>query len=298
MRKFKKIAAVVLGGAILGSLLTGCTGSDKIVIGSKDFSENIVLSEIMAQLIENDTDIKVERKLNMGGTFVNFEAIKNGGIDLYPEYTGTGLTAQLEMDVINDADQVYDIVKREFDSQFGVKWLEPLGFNNTYAMGVTAEAAEKYNLEKTSDLTAVAGDLVFGGEHEFFDRQDGYDGLIAAYGIEAFKNLAKMNVSLKYQAIGQGQMDVTDVFTTDGQIIEFNLKILEDDLGFFPPYYAAPIVKNETLEKHPELEGVLNKLAGQISDEDMTNLNYQVDVEKKSIEEVAKGFLESKGLLK
>ncbi|MDF2595651.1 MAG: opuCC, partial [Clostridia bacterium] len=108
---------------------------------------------------------------------------------------------------------------------------------------------------------------------------------------------AKMNVSLKYQAIGQGQMDVTDVFTTDGQIIEFNLKILEDDLAFFPPYYAAPIVKNETLKKHPELEGVLNKLAGKISDEDMTNLNYQVDVEKKSIEEVAKGFLESKGLL-
>jgi osmoprotectant transport system substrate-binding protein len=279
-------------------MLTGCNASKKVVIGSKDFSENIVLSEIMAQLIENDTEITVERKLNMGGTFVNFEAIKNGDIDIYPEYTGTGLTAQLKMDVMNDADKVYNIVKDEFDKQFNIKWLKPLGFNNTYAMGVTEETAKKYNLTKNSDLKDVAKELIFGAEHEFFDRQDGYDGLIETYGIDGFKDVAKMNVSLKYQAIGKGQMDVTDVFTTDGQIIEYNLTILEDDLGFFPPYYAAPIIRNETLKKYPELEEVLNKLAGQISDDDMTQLNYQIDVEKKAVEEVAKAFLQSKGLLK
>lgn len=299
MNKFKKIFSLMMCGTLLGSfILTGCNSSKKVVIGSKDFSENIVLSEIMAQLIEKDTDLKVERKLNMGGTFVNFEAIKNGDIDIYPEYTGTGLTAQLKMDVINDADKVYEIVKDEFDKQFSVKWLKPLGFNNTYAMGVTDEVAKKYNLTKTSDLTGAASELVFGAEHEFFDRQDGYDGLIEAYGIDGFKNIAKMNTSLKYQAIGEGQMDVTDVFTTDGQIIKYNLKILEDDKGFFPPYYAAPIIRNEILKKYPELEGVLNKLAGQISDDDMTQLNYQIDVEKKDVEEVAKAFLQSKGLLK
>ncbi|WP_141722884.1 glycine betaine ABC transporter substrate-binding protein [Cellulosilyticum sp. I15G10I2] len=299
MKTIKKLLTLGLcGGLLISSVLTGCSNSKKVVIGSKDFSENIVLAEIMAQLIENDTTIQVERKLNMGGTFVNFEAIKNGGIDIYPEYTGTGLTAQLKMDVINDADQVYEIVKSEFDSQFGVTWLDPLGFNNTYAMGVTAEIAEKYNLEKNSDLIDVASELVFGAEHEFFDRQDGFEGFLEAYGIDSFKDVAKMNTALKYQAIGSGQMDVTDVFATDGQIVEYNLKILEDDLGFFPPYYAAPIIRNETLKKYPELIAVLNKLGGKISDEDMTALNYQVDVEKKSVEEVAKGFLESKGLVK
>lgn len=299
MKKIKKLLALgVCGVLLMSSLVTGCGNSKKVVIGSKDFSESIVLSEIMAQLIEGNTDIKVERKLNMGGTFVNFEAIKNGDIDLYPEYTGTGLTAQLQMDVVNDADEVYNIVKAEFDSQFGITWLEPLGFNNTYAMGVTEEIAEKYNLQKNSDLIDVAGELVFGAEHEFFDRQDGYDGFIEAYGIESFKDVAKMNSALKYQAIGEGKMDVTDVFSTDGQILKYNIIILEDDLGFFPPYYAAPIIRNETLKKHPELIAVLNKLGGQISDEDMTALNYQVDVEKTSVEEVAKGFLESKGLVK
>ncbi len=299
MKKIKKLLALgVCGALLMSSLVTGCGNSKKVVIGSKDFSESIVLAEIMAQLIEGNTDIKVERKLNMGGTFVNFEAIKNGDIDIYPEYTGTGLTAQLQMDVINDADEVYNIVKTEFDSQFGIRWLEPLGFNNTYVMGVTAAVAEKYNLQKNSDLIDVAGELVFGAEHEFFDRQDGYEGFIEAYGIEKFKDVAKMNTALKYQAIGEGKMDVTNVFSTDGQIIEYNIQILEDDLGFFPPYYAAPIIRNETLKKHPELIAVLNKLGGQISDEDMTALNYQVDVEKASVEEVAKGFLESKGLVK
>lgn len=298
MKKMKKILALGLcGGLLVSGLLTGCGSSKKVVIGSKDFSENIVLAEIMAQLIENDTDIQIERKLNMGGTFVNFEAIKNGDIDIYPEYTGTGLTAQLKMDVMNDADQVYDLVKEEFDKQFAITWLAPLGFNNTYAMGVTKEIAETYNLEKNSDLTDIAGELVFGAEHEFFDRQDGFDGFIEAYGIESFKDIAKMNTALKYQAIGGGQMDVTDVFATDGQIIEYDLVILEDDLGFFPPYYAAPIVRNETLKKYPELIAVLNKLGGKIDDEAMINLNYQIDVEKKSVEEVAKGFLEAKGLI-
>lgn len=286
------ISLMIIGGLVL----TGCGGSDKVVIGTKDFSENILLGEIFAQLIEADTDLKVDRKLNMGGTFVCFEAIKKGQISIYPEYTGTALTAQLKMDVINDADETYSIVKEEFDKQFDVKWLEPLGFNNTYAIAVTSEIAEKYNLEKCSDLSSVADEMVFGAEHEFFNRQDGYDGFIELYGVN-FKDVAKMNVSLKYQAIGEGQMEVTDAFTTDGQIKQYNLKLLEDDKGFFPPYYAAPIIRKNILEKHPELEDTLNKLSGLISDEVMAELNYKVDVEQKDIAEVASEFLKAKGLI-
>ncbi len=292
----KRIIGLISLVTIGGLLLTGCGSSNKIAIGSKDFSENIILGEMFAQLIEANTDIKVERRLNMGGTFVCFEAIKKGDIGIYPEYTGTGLTAQLDMGVISDPDETYRVVKEEFDQQFDIKWLEPFGFNNTYAIAVTSEIAERHNLEKCSDLAEVADQLVFGAEHEFFNRQDGYDGFIELYEVN-FKDVAKMNVSLKYQAIGEGQMDVTDAFATDGQIKQYDLKILEDDKGFFPPYYAAPIVRNDLLEKHPELEDVLNMLAGKISDEDMTELNYKVDVEQLDVAAVVTVFLKDKGLI-
>ncbi|MBR0597998.1 glycine betaine ABC transporter substrate-binding protein [Sinanaerobacter chloroacetimidivorans] len=289
-------AAVVL--LIVGAVtLTGCGKDNEIVIGSKDFGENVVLGEMFAQLIETNTDLKVNRKLNMGGTFVCFEAIKNGDIDIYPEYTGTGLTAQLKMDVITDSDEAYRVVSEEFGKQFDIKWLKPLGFNNTYTLAVTNEVYEQYGVETYSDLAKVSENLIFGAEHEFFDRQDGYDGLVALYGIKFKSDPKKMNVSLKYQAIGKGDMDVTDAFSTDGPIKQYNLKVLEDDKNFFPPYYAAPIVRNETLEKHPELEDVLNQLAGLIDDSTMTDLNYKIDVEGKSIEAVAKEFLNAKGLI-
>ena len=291
------MALILAAALMLSVLLAGCGVSDTITIGSKDFSENIVLGEIFAQLIEAKTDLKVTRKLNMGGTFINFEAIKNGQIDIYTEYTGTGLTAQLEMDVITDSDEAYRVVAEAFDKQFGIKWLKPLGFNNTYAIAVTDAIYKATGAETISDLAAASSDLIFGAEHEFFDRQDGYDGLIATYGLTFKGSPQKMNVSLKYQAMGNGDIDVTDAFSTDGQILQYNLKILEDDKNFFPPYYAAPIIRNKTLEKHPELEGVLNSLAGMIDDEAMTQLNYQIDVENKEVADVAKGFLKSKGLI-
>ncbi|MDD4690311.1 MAG: glycine betaine ABC transporter substrate-binding protein [Eubacteriales bacterium] len=298
VKMLKKLIGFVSLALIGGALLSGCSGStDKVVVGSKDFSENIIIGEMFAQLIEEHTDLKVERKLNMGGTFVCFEAIKKGDISIYPEYTGTGLTAQLKMDVMSDPDETYKVVKEEFDKQFGIKWLKPFGFNNTYAIAVSNKVAEENDLETCSDLARVADKLIFGAEHEFFNRQDGYDGFIDLYGVN-FKDVAKMNVSLKYQAIGEGQMDVTDTFATDGQIKQYNLKILEDDKGFFPPYYAAPIIKKDVLEKHPEIENVLNKLSGQISDADMTELNFQVDVEQKDVAVVAKEFLVVRNLIK
>jgi osmoprotectant transport system substrate-binding protein len=294
----KKIMIMIAALLVMTLALSGCGGDKKsVVIGSKDFSESIILGEMFAQLIENNTDIEVVRKLNMGGTFVCFEAIKNGDIDIYPEYTGTGLTAQLKMDVITDSEEAYRVVAEEFNKQFDIKWLSPLGLNNTYTLAVTQEVAEEFGVETFSDLAAVSEDLIFGAEHEFFNRQDGFEGLVEAYGMEFKGEPKKMQVALKYQAIGNGDMDVTDAFATDGQIIQYNLKILEDDKGFFPPYYVAPIVKNETLEQFPELEEVLDRLAGLIDDATMTELNYRVDVEGESVETVATDFLTSAGLV-
>lgn len=301
MKRRKKVLGRILLLTLAASILfalAGCSGKKTITVGSKDFSENIVLGEIFAQLVEAQTDIKVERKLNMGGTFVCFEAIKNGDIDIYPEYTGTGLTAQLKMDVVSDPDEAYRVVSEEFDKQFGIKWLEPLGFNNTYTLAVTDDVYQEYGVETYSDLAAVSENLIFGAEHEFFDRQDGFDGLVDTYGFTFKGEPKKMNVSLKYQAIGNGDMDVTDAFSTDGPIMQYHLKVLVDDKGFFPPYYAAPIIRNDTLEKYPELEGVLNKLAGIIDDAAMTELNYKVDVEAQDVEAVATEFLTNAGLLK
>jgi len=293
----KIVAHIIVLTLALSILLAGCSGEKSIAIGSKDFGENIILGEIFAQLIEADTDIKVTRKLNMGGTFVCFEAIKKGDIDIYPEYTGTGLTAQLKMDVITDPDEAYRVVKEEFDTQFEIKWLEPLGFNNTYTLAVTDDVYQQYGVETYSDLAEISENLVFGAEHEFFDRQDGFDGLIEAYDMTFKGEPMKMNVALKYQAIGNGDMDVTDAFSTDGPIKQYNLKILIDDKNFFPPYYAAPIIRNETAEKYPELVDTLNKLAGLIDEAAMTELNYKVDVEGQDVDVVAKDFLKSIGLV-
>lgn len=295
-KRTKSMSVLALALATI-LVFTGCAKNDSITIGSKDFGENIVIAEMLSQLVEAHTDLKVNRKLNLGGTFVNFNAIKNDQIDVYPEYTGTGLTAHLKMDVVNDPDQSYRIVSEEFLKQWDIVWLEPLGLNNTYTLAVTPVVYETYGVETYSDLIPYAPDLVFGAEHEFFDRQDGFDGLVDLYGLQFKGEPMKLNASLKYQAIGRGDMDVTDAFATDGPIKQYNLKILEDDLGFFPPYHAAPIVRKEVLDKHPELKHVLNMLAGRLDDETMTELNYLVDVEGKAVEHVASEFLQSQNLV-
>jgi len=296
--KIRRIAVLITALLLVVSVaLGGCGKSDKIVIGSKDFGENIVLGEMFAQLIEANTDLKVDRRLNMGGTFVCFEAIKKGEIDIYAEYTGTALTTQLDMDVVSDPEEAYRIVSEEFSSQFGVKWLEPLGLNNTYALGVTKEVYEEYGVETYSDLAKVSENLRFGSDHEFFDRQDGYDGLVEEYGFNFKGDPKKMDISLKYQAIGDGDIDVTNVFATDGPIKKYDIKVLKDDKLFFPPYYASPIVRIDTLEAHPELEEILNLLADQIDDSTMTELNYKIDVAGEDFEDVASDFLRSNGFI-
>jgi len=295
LRRF--FSLLVIAGLLIGTV-SGCggDGADKITVGSQNYTENILLGEIMAQLIDNKTDLKVERKLNLGGTLVAWEALKKGDLDLYPEYTGTALMAILKKEVMYDADEVYNLVQKEYNEQFQVKWLKPFGFNNTYATAVTREMAEKYNLVKTSDLKPYAKDLVFCAEQEFFNRDDGYDGFVKTYNLQ-FKDKRAVETALKYQAVAEGKVQVIDAFSTDGELVTYDMVILEDDKGFFPPYHGAPIIRMDTLEKYPELEEVLNLLAGQISDTEMQQLNYQVKEQKKDAAEVATKFLQDKGLI-
>ena len=294
----KRILAAGIVFFISAALVfAACSSSGKkVTVGSMYFTESKLLAEMEAQLIEKNTGIAVERKFNMDGSPICFQAIKSGQIDIYPEYTGTALMTLLKLPVDPDPDSVYQTVSREFEKQFQLTWLEPLGFNNTYAVAVTREYAEKNNLKTVSDLVPLSGGLIFGAEHQFFDRNDGYSGLVAAYGLK-FKQTSKMDVSLKYQAVAQNKIQATDAFTTDGQLKALNLVCLEDDKGFFPPYYAAPVIRDDTLKKYPELKDALNKLGGQIDETTMQELNYKVDNQKQSIESVAAGFLKEKKLI-
>lgn len=297
--KLRKILVLVLAMVImlLSCSLTSCSNANTVTIASKDYTENIILGEMFAQLVEANTDLNVKKKLNLGGTFVCFQAIQNGDIDIYPEYTGTALTAELKMDVIKDPDKSFETVRDEFDKQFDIKWFKPLGYNNTYALAVTDEIYQEYKIETYSELAEISENFIFGTEAEFLNRQDGYDGLVETYNMKFKDEPKQMDISLKYQAIGNGEIDVTDAFTTDGAIKQYNLKVLEDDKDFFPPYYVAPIIRKDTLEKHPELEDVLSKLSGIIDEETMMDLNYKVDVEDKDIEKVVKEFLQEKDLI-
>ena len=305
MKRIKILGLILITGLLL-STVAGCGGSSPtassgrdgtLTIGSKNFTENIIMAEIMAQTVEANTSLKVERKLNLGGTLICWEGLKKGELDMYPDYTGTGLMAILKKEVITDPDEVYNIVQQEYNKQFKIKWLKPVGFNNTYATAVTKEFAKKHALNTTSDLKAHAGDLVFCAEQEFFNRNDGFQGFCQAYGLK-FKDTKAMDIGLKYKAVADGKVDVIDAFSTDGELVSYKMKVLEDDQNFFPPYYCAPVVRMDTLEKHPELEEALNKLAGKISDEDMQQMNYKVKEKGLNPADVAAEFLKAKGIVK
>lgn len=264
---------------------------DVIRIGSKNFGEQLILGEIMAQLIEERTDLRVVRKFDLGGTMICHGALVSGGIDLYPEYTGTALTAVLEADVIADPDEAYEFVAREYEERFRLRWLQPFGFNNTYAITVRAQDASEKSLRTISDLKPVAAGLRAGWTFEFSERPDGYPGLRDRYGF-GFGQVIDLESSLMYEAMAQNKVDVISAFATDGRIAAYDLKPLDDDLQFFPPYFAAPVIRSEILNQHPELESTLNLLAGMISTEVMQQLNLQVDQDKRSPRAVAREFLD------
>lgn len=296
-----RLASIGLALTLVTALLAGCSssGSGKVTIGSKDFTENILLGEMVAQLIEGNTEIKVERKLNLGGTKVNFDGLKNGDLDMYVDYDGTGYGVHLgHEEEITDPDAIYDQVKQEFEEKFKLTWSKPFGFNNTYALAMPRKLAEQYNIKTYSDLAQHSDKFVFGTTNEFMGRKaDGYDPLVKTYGYK-FRDVKKMTAGLRYKAIEQNEIQVMDAYATDGKLKEFDMVILQDDKKFFPPYNGAVVIRMDTLEKNKGLLDVINKLAGTMTDEIMQELNYRVDVKGESVEAVAKSFLTSKGLVK
>ncbi len=284
---------------LLVVVVAGCAGGarKKVVVASKPHTEQYILAEMLAQLIEKHSDIKVERKFGIGGGTANIHpAMVKGEVDIYPEYTGTGWLYVLKREPLSDAQAVYRQVGEEYRRQFKIKWLGLYGFNNTYALAMPRALAEQWQLETFSDLARHSDAFTFGAEYDFFEREDGYNGLVKAYGFR-FKGRKDMDIGLKYEAVKSGQVNVINAFSTDGQLQQYQMKVLRDDRNYFPTYYAATLVKEETLQKYPELEGVLNRLNGKISDQEMTDLNYQVEIDKKEPAAVATQYLQRKGLL-
>jgi osmoprotectant transport system permease protein len=293
MISFASILLIIAGAF---TVYSKATAEEKIVIGSKNFNEQLILGNMYADLIENKTDIQVERKLNLGGSQVAFSALKTGDIDMYVEYTGTGLVNILNQPPQSDPEMVYNIVQKEFKQKYGFDLLKPIGFNNTYALAVRQDTAKEYGLKTISDLSKVSNQLTMGPTIEFSTREDGLLGLSKDYNLK-FKDVKAIDGGLRYTALDNHKSDVIDAFSTDGLLEEFHLKVLKDDKNFFPPYYAVPMLKEETLKEHPELKKVINILAGKLTDGKMRELNYKVDSLKQSPAKVAKEFLETEGLL-
>jgi osmoprotectant transport system permease protein len=290
-------AALLLAALFLpAAQRTTIAGGAAITVGSKNFTEQYLLGHLMAQLIEARTDLPVERRLGLGGTKICHEALVSGGIDLYAEYTGTALTAILERDVIADPETTYAVVDALYEARFELDWLPPLGFNNTYALTVRQADARKQGWTKISDLETAASRLRAGFPSEFAERPDGYPGLRKTYGFR-FGRVADLDPGLMYQAVASGKVDVIAAFATDGRIAAYDLQPLEDDRGFFPPYYAAPVIRRSVLEAHPELREALLPLAGALDDAAMQRLNYEVDEKKRAPAAVAREFLLQRGLL-
>ena len=279
-------------------LLSGCESKkDTIHIATKPMSEQFSLGEMLALLIEENTDLHVKITKGVGGGTSNIHpAMVKGDFDLYPEYTGTGWLVILKKDTLLPPDQLFSELQKEYSREYGLKWVAPYGFNNAYSLAVSNEMAKKYNLKTFSDLALYPDLFTFGAEYDFYEINDGYADLCAYYNLKFKKNL-DMDIGLKYEAMKSGKIDVINIFTTDGQLSHANLTVLKDDKHFFPSYYCATIVREETLKEHPELERILEKMNGILTDQEMADMNYKVDVEHRTEREVAVEFLKKKGLL-
>ena len=283
---------------VIAMVSLSCPGprSDTIVIGSKNFTEQVLLGEILATLIESRTSLKVDRRFDLGGTFVCHKALTAGELDLYVEYTGTALSAILSEPPENDPDAVYRKVATEYARKYDLTWLPPLGFNNTFAMVVRSEDAVTHSLSRISDLAHVADTFRAGFGYEFIERADGYKGLASTYGFLFVQRPREMDLGLIYRALAEHQVDVVAGNSTDGIIESLGLVILEDDRRYFPPYDAAPVARATTLALHPELRGLLEQIAGRITGEQMRKMNRAADIDHRSPHAIALEFLEAAGL--
>ena len=286
---------IVLLTLVMIISLGGCgtKESERVIrIGSKDFTESLVVAEIYALALE-DAGFKVERNMNIAGSVIH-AAITNGEIDLYPEYTGTGLLAILKMDLITDPVEVYNTVKSAYAEQFGITWLEQSKANDSNGLVIRTAMAQEYGIYTVSDLQKQADKVRLASQGEFEYREDGIPGLEKVYGPFNFKSIKLYDNGLKYAILENNEADVAPAYTTEGQLTNTELfTLLKDDLYFWPPYYLAPIVRNEVLEANPEIEGILNEVSATLDTETVTALNAKVDVDKMEYEEVAKTYFES-----
>jgi osmoprotectant transport system permease protein len=268
-----------------------------VVVASKEFSEQLLLGEIIAQTIEAHTDLDIGRELGLGGTMPCHAGLLEGEIDIYPEYTGTAYLTVLNIEGdVPDARTVYETVDRQYREKYSVDWLPPLGFANTYALAVREEDAEQHGWNSVSDLASRASNMTAGFPGEFMERSDGYPGLKEVYGFE-FAKAEDISPDLMYEALDQGDVDVIAAFSTDGRLEAYGLRVLEDDRNFWPPYDAAVLVREDTLKAHPELEAALKKLSGKLDVPTMQRLNYEVTGKKRNPAAVAEEFLREQGLI-
>lgn len=292
MKRFLALGLLAL--CLMVSIVACQGGSDRVVIGSKNFTEQIILGEILAQQIERKTNIKVDRKFNLGGTFVCLTGIQKGELDIYPEYTGTAYGAILKLSAESDPKKVLETVQGRFERDFQLLWTKPFGFNNSFAMVIRGDDARKLNLQTLSQAANYTPKWRAGFGPEFLNREDGFPGLAKAYNLKLASQPKVMDLGLLYRSLQAKEVDIVAGSTTDGVLSTLDLTILKDDKNYFPPYEAAAVVRRETFQKHPELREVLDQLGGLISDKTMQELNYRVDGKKEDVKQVVQEFLKSK----
>ena len=293
-----RASTFVLFLAVISASL-GCEPShaNRIVVGSKNFTESFILGELIAQQIEAHTNLKVERRFYLAGTYICQQAMLSGRIDVYPEYTGTALTAVLKQKASGDKGDVYQRVKEGYEKRFDLTLEPAFGFNDTFAMEIRGEDARRLHIRTLSDVSQFAPHWRAGFGYEFMERPDGYPGLAAAYGLHFAEQPRIMDLGLLARALQSHQIDLAGGNATDGLIPALDLFALEDDRHYFPPYEAAPIIREQTLRQHPEIAPALASLANTISDSEMQRMNYAVDGQHRDTQEVVRDFLKAKRLV-
>lgn len=296
MRKFIFICLLTLSLilAIASCNPNTSTGGGNIVVASKDFTEQDILGELLAQHIENTTGLKVDRRLHLGGTFVCHQALLAGQVDAYVEYTGTAFTTILKQKPIGDPKAVYQRVKAGYAQQFGLEVTPSLGFENTFAIVIRGADAQANNIQTISQAAQYTPQWQAGFGYEFIQREDGFPGLAKTYGLQFARSPRVMDLGLIYRALVDRQIDLSAGNSTDGQIARLNLTILQDDKRYFPPYEATPIIRQATLKKYPQLLPAILQLSGLITADEMRSLNYQVEGELRDLKEVVREFLQAK----
>ncbi|MFF2482360.1 glycine betaine ABC transporter substrate-binding protein [Paenibacillus sp. NPDC058071] len=298
----KKITGVLLLTIIIAltSVLAGCgdgSSKKKISVGSKNFTESLLLGEMFALALE-DAGLKVDRKLNLGGTLIAHEALKKGEIDVYPEYTGTGLLNILNEKPLPDPKQVYDLVSDFYKKEFNLVWLDPSQANNTQAIAISRAASEKYGITTLTELQAKAGEINFAAVPEFEEREDGLLGMNRVYGDFKFKSLKLFDYGVKYRVVLNDEAQATVAFGTDGELLNPDLIVLKDDKQLWPPYNVAPVIRQSVLDENKDVSKILNAITAKLDDKTLQKLNAEVDINKKEYKDVAKQFLKDNALIK